>query len=354
MSKFISARLKELEAYVPGEQPQTMRYIKLNTNESPFEPSPEVKAAVTSGRAASLQLYPEPDCTELSDALAGRYGVGRENIVLGNGSDEILNFCFAAYFDRLSPVIFPDITYGFYKVFGDLYGSDYTQVPLDSGLRVNPDDYIGANKNIVLANPNAPTGIALGLSDIEKIVSSNPDNIVVIDEAYVDFGGESCVPMIFRYDNLLVVQTMSKSRSLAGGRVGFAMGSPELISALNRVKYSFNPYNVNRLSLVAGTAALEDETYFQTCCASICQSRAWAAGELERLGFTVLPSRANFLFVRSPKIGGEDLYRSLKENGILVRWFDSPRIRDFVRITVGDLEQMHTLIDQVEQLLDAL
>ena len=190
--------------------------------------------------------------------------------------------------------------------------------------------------------------------DIQRLLEANPDRVVIVDEAYVDFGGESCVPMIFRYDNLLVVQTMSKSRSLAGGRVGFAMGSPELIAALNRVKYSFNPYNVNRLSLVAGTAALEDETYFETCCASICQSRAWAAGELERLGFTVLPSRANFLFVRSPKIGGEDLYRSLKENGILVRWFDSPRIRDFVRITVGDLEQMHTLIDQVEQLLDAL
>ncbi|MBP3481705.1 MAG: histidinol-phosphate transaminase [Clostridia bacterium] len=354
MSKFISARLKELEAYVPGEQPQTMRYIKLNTNESPFEPSPEVKAAVTSGRAASLQLYPEPDCTELSDALAGRYGVGRENIVLGNGSDEILNFCFAAYFDRLSPVIFPDITYGFYKVFGDLYGSDYTQVPLDSGLRVNPDDYIGANKNIVLANPNAPTGIALGLSDIEKIVSSNPDNIVVIDEAYVDFGGESCVPLIKKYKNLIVVMTFSKSRSLAGARVGFAIADSGLAADLNKIKYSTNPYNINSMSQQAAKAALESDEYYSANCNRIIDNRNAFCRRLEKLGFDYLPSSANFVFARKSGVSGLELYTRLKENGILVRRFDNPRISDWLRITIGTKEQMETLAGALSGLTEEM
>ena len=247
-------------------------------------------------------------------------------MLAANGSDEVLAFAFRAFCGQGKGVAYADITYGFYAAQTALFGLDATIIPLREDFTLCVEDYMDFPGTIVLANPNAPTGMTVPREDIQRLLEANPDRVVIVDEAYVDFGGESCVPMIFRYDNLLVVQTMSKSRSLAGGRVGFAMGSPELIAALNRVKYSFNPYNVNRLS----------------------------AGELERLGFTVLPSRANFLFVRSPKIGGEDLYRSLKENGILVRWFDSPRIRDFVRITVGDLEQMHTLIDQVEQLLDAL
>ena len=354
MSRFLSQEAARLAPYTPGEQPTDAQYLKLNTNESPFPPSPRVIKAVSRAELLKLNLYSDPTCSSLCQAIARRYGLQMEIVLAANGSDEVLAFAFRAFCGQGKGVAYADITYGFYAAQTALFGLDATIIPLREDFTLCVEDYMDFPGTIVLANPNAPTGMTVPREDIQRLLEANPDRVVIVDEAYVDFGGESCVPMIFRYDNLLVVQTMSKSRSLAGGRVGFAMGSPELIAALNRVKYSFNPYNVNRLSLVAGTAALEDETYFETCCASICQSRTWAAGELKRLGFTVLPSRANFLFVRSPKIGGEDLYRSLKENGILVRWFDSPRIRDFVRITVGDLEQMHTLIDQVEQLLDAL
>lgn len=352
MSKFISSRLAALEAYVPGEQPRDMQYIKLNTNESPFDPPPQVKAAVTSGRAARLQLYPEPDCTGLSDALAKHYGVRRENIVLGNGSDEILNFCFAAYFDRLSPVVFPDITYGFYKVFGDLYGSDYKQVPLDNALRVRTEDYIGVNRHIVLANPNAPTGIALALSDIEKIVSSNPNNIVVIDEAYIDFGGESCVPLIEKYNNLIVVMTFSKSRSLAGARVGFAIADSALAADLNKIKYSTNPYNINSMSQNAAIAALESFEYYDENCKRIIDNRRAFCCELEKLGFDYLPSSANFVFVKKSGVSGRGLYKGLKEKGILVRRFDNPRISDWLRITIGTKEQMEKLAAALSNLTE--
>lgn len=350
----MSLRLAALEAYVPGEQPRDMQYIKLNTNESPFDPSPEVKAAVTSGRAASLQLYPEPDCTGLSDALAMHYGVRRENIVLGNGSDEILNFCFAAYFDRLSPVVFPDITYGFYKVFGDLYGSDYKQVPLDNGLRIRIEDYIGVNKHIVLANPNAPTGIALALSDIERIVSSNPNNIVVIDEAYIDFGGESCVPLIEKYKNLIVVMTFSKSRSLAGARVGFAIADSELAADLNKIKYSTNPYNINSMSQQAARAALDSFEYYDENCKRIIDNRRAFCRELDRLGFDYLPSCANFVFAKKSGVSGRELYTKLKENGILVRRFDNPRISDWLRITIGTKEQMEKLAAALSNLTEEM
>ena len=227
-------------------------------------------------------------------------------------------------------------------------------IHLRPDFSIDPADYAGLDASIVIANPNAPTGIAVPRNDIQRLLEANPDRVVIVDEAYVDFGAESCVPMIFRYDNLLVVQTMSKSRSLAGGRLGFALGQPELIADLNRVKYSFNPYNINRLSMEAGAAAMADKAYFNACCASICRTRAWTAGELENLGFTVLPSQSNFLFARSDRIGGGELYRTLKKNGILVRWFDSDRIRDYVRITVGSMEQMEALIDALTALLEAL
>ena len=226
-------------------------------------------------------------------------------------------------------------------------------MPLREDFTLHVDDYMDFPGTILITNPNAPTGMAVPRSEIQRLLDADPDRLVIVDEAYVDFGAESCVPMIYRYDSLLVVQTMSKSRSLAGGRVGYALGAPELIADLSRVKYSFNPYNVNRLSLAAGAAAVEDEVYFRACCASICRTRAWTAGELESLGCTVLPSQANFLFVRCPGLSGGAVYRTLRENGILVRWFDSPRIRDFVRITIGDQEQMQSLVDQTAQMLDA-
>ena len=352
MSKFLSERLSGLKEYIPGEQPKDMQYIKLNTNESPFDPPPEVMQAATQNRAANLRLYPEPDCTELTKALACRYNVDSSNIILGNGSDEILSFCFAAYFDAKSKVIFPDITYGFYKVFGDLYGSDYTEVPLDSGLNIDTADYIGCNKNIVIANPNAPTGIALPLSDIEKIAASNPDNRVVIDEAYVDFGGESCVPLIKKYSNLIVVMTFSKSRSLAGARVGLAIADSQLIADLNKIKYSTNPYNINSMSQQAAAAALSCEQYYTDRIREIIDTRTEFCRGLDRLGFEYLPSSANFVFAKKDGTDGQTLYLKLKEKGILTRHFASPRISDYLRITIGTRRQMETLLSALSEITE--
>ena len=355
MSKFLSKEAERLAPYTPGEQPQDQQYVKLNTNESPFPPSPKVLKALSRAEILKLNLYSDPTCGQLVEAIAKRYELQPENILTGNGSDEILAFAFRAFCGEGKGLAYADITYGFYKSQVALFGLEAKVIPLREDFTLNVDDYMDFPGTIVIANPNAPTGIPVPREDIQRLLEADPNRVVIVDEAYVDFGGESCVPMIYRYDNLLVVQTMSKSRSLAGGRVGFALGSPELISALNRVKYSFNPYNVNRLSIVAGAAAMEDTAYFEACCASIRQTRAWTVGELENLGFTVLPSQANFIFAKSDRLSGEELYRKLKENGILVRWWaGSGRIQDYVRITIGSLEQMAALVDEVARLLEEL
>ena len=351
MSRFLSKEAQCLAPYTPGEQPQDQQYIKLNTNESPFPPSPKVLEAVSQEEVAKLKLYSDPTCGQLNTAIARRYGVAPEQVITGNGSDEILAFAFRAFCGEGKGVAYADITYGFYKAQVALFGLDATIVPLREDLTLSVEDYMDFPGTVVIANPNAPTGIPVSCGEIRRLLEADPDRIVIVDEAYVDFGGESCIPMLKDHDNLLVVQTMSKSRQLAGGRVGFALGSAELIADLNRVKYSFNPYNVNRLSLLAGTAAIEDEAYFQSCCTAIRETRAWTVEQLEELGFTVLPSQANFIFAKSNKISGGDLYRKLKENGILVRWFDSDRIRDYVRITIGSQEQMAALVDKVSELL---
>ena len=353
MSKFLSKEASRLAPYTPGEQPQDQQYVKLNTNESPFPPSPKVVKAISRAELLKLNLYSDPTCGQLVEAIAKRYELQPENVIAGNGSDEILAFAFRAFCGEGKPLAYADITYGFYKSQVALFGLESKVIPLREDFTLNVDDYMDFPGTIVIANPNAPTGMTVSREDIQRLLEADPNRVVIVDEAYVDFGAESCVPMIYRYDNLLVVQTMSKSRSLAGGRVGFALGSAELISALNRVKYSFNPYNVNRLSIVAGTAAVEDEPYFQACCAAVRQARAWTVEELENLGFTVLPSQANFIFARSDKLSGEDLYRRLKENGVLVRWWaDSGRIQDYVRITIGSMEQMETLVDEIARLLE--
>ena len=352
MSKFLSKEASRLAPYTPGEQPQDQQYVKLNTNESPFPPSPKVVKAISRAELLKLNLYSDPTCARLVEAIAKRYELQPENVLTGNGSDEILAFAFRAFCGEGKPLAYADITYGFYKSQVALFGLEAKVIPLREDFTLNVDDYMDFPGTIVIANPNAPTGMTVPRSDIQRLLEADPDRVVIVDEAYVDFGAESCVPMIYRYDNLLVVQTMSKSRSLAGGRVGFALGSPELIAALNRVKYSFNPYNVNRLSIVAGAAAVEDEDYFQTCTAAIRNNRAWTVRELEELGFTVLPSQANFIFAKSEKIPGGELYRKLKENGILVRWFDADRIRDYVRSTSGSREQMASLVDEIARLLE--
>ena len=351
MSRFLSKEAERLAPYTPGEQPQDQQYIKLNTNESPFAPSPKVLEAVSQAEVAKLKLYSDPTCAGLHAALAKRYGVGMENVISGNGSDEILAFAFRAFCGEGKGVAYADITYGFYKAQVALFGLEATIVPLREDFSLNVEDYMDFAGMVVIANPDAPTGISVPATDIHRLLEADRNRVVLVDEAYVDFGGESCVSLIPEYDNLLVVQTMSKSRQLAGGRVGYALGSAELISALNRVKYSFNPYNVNRLSLLAGAAAVEDEAYFQQCCEAIQENRAWTVEKLEGMDFTVLPSKTNFIFAKSNRISGGDLYRKLKEKGVLVRWFDAERICDYVRITIGSREQMEALVETVAQIL---
>ncbi len=350
MSRFFSEKHSSLTAYTPGEQPKNRKYIKLNTNESPFAPCESVLEAVKN-QAEMLNLYSDPECTELNKTASEVFGVAPDRILMTNGSDEILNFAFMAFGDKDHPFAFPDITYGFYPVFAKLNGVPYKEISLKSDFSIDVADYENLGMNIVIANPNAPTGLAMPLSDIERIVSTNPDNVVIIDEAYIDFGGESAVELTDRYDNLLVTRTFSKSYSLAGARLGFGIGASSLIADLNTIKYSTNPYNVNRMTMAAGVAALRDNGYYMDNCKTIMENREWTASELKKLGFTVTASMANFIFAKSDKLGGKALYLALRENGILVRHFDNPIITDYNRITVGTREQMEKLIETVKTIL---
>lgn len=351
MSKFFSKKYEKLIPYTPGEQPQDMQYIKLNTNESPFPPHPAVAQAVA-GEIEKLRLYSDPDSKVLTALLAEQLGVAPEQVMLTNGSDDVLNFAFMAFCDEMHPAIFPDITYGFYKVFAEVNGVPYTTIPLKEDFTVDIADYRGAGKTIFIANPNAPTGIALTRAQVEQIVKSNPDNVVVIDEAYVDFGGESAVLLTAKYDNLLVVQTFSKSRSMAGARLGMAIGSKALIGDLNTLRYSTNPYNINRMTAAAGVATLHNSDYTAKNCQTIMENRAWTVKALMELGFTMTDSKANFLFAKHPAIDGKALYQKLKQRGILVRHFDKARISDYIRITVGTAEQMQALVTTIGEILE--
>ncbi len=350
MSRFFSNKFDKLVPYTPGEQPKEMKYLKLNTNESPWPPSAKAKARAAAA-LERLQLYSDPDCTELVKKACEIYGVEKDEILFGNGSDEILNFAFAAFCDDEHPAVFPDITYGFYPVFADMNRVPYEEKPLAEDFSVNAADYMGIDKTIFLANPNAPTGMALSPAVIEEIVKSNPNSVVVIDEAYVDFGTESVVPLIHKYDNLLVTQTFSKSRSMAGARLGFALGCRELIADLNTVKYSTNPYNVGSMAQAAGLGAFEDEAYTRGNCERIAQNREYFAGRLAKLGFEVLPSTANFVFAKHPDFSGKKLYEELKKIGILVRYFDKPRLREYNRITIGTKEQMDELCEGIVRVM---
>jgi histidinol-phosphate aminotransferase len=350
MSRFFSKKYKDLTPYTPGEQPQDMQYVKLNTNESPFPPCEAVIAAVAES-AASLRLYPDPDCKALVNALAAVYGVSPAQITVNNGSDETLNFAFMAYCDADHPAIFPDITYGFYPVFVALNGVPYTEVPLKDDFSIDLEAIMASNATAFIANPNAPTGIALSRDEIEAFVASRPDDVLVVDEAYVDFGAESCVPLVAKYPNLAVIQTFSKSRSLAGARLGFVIADEALIQDLNTLRFSTNPYDVSSFTQALGAAVLEDEAAVRQNCLKIQQNRAWTTEMLETLGFTVLPSRSNFVFARTDRMDGEKLYLALKEKGILVRHFGSPRIRDYNRITIGAIEDMQALKATLETIL---
>lgn len=350
MSRFFTESLKALQPYVPGEQPQDMQYIKLNTNESPFPASTKAVAAITGEEVSRLYLYSDPDCKALIAAIAKRYGLQPEQVTVGNGSDEVLWFALRAFCDENTPLAYNDITYGCYKTWCSMLNVPSKILPLQADYSVDLSLYHGLDSTIMITNPNAPTGLCLTVQEIEGVLQENPDHVVIVDEAYVDFGGQSCVGLIDKYQNLLVVQTCSKSRSLAGARLGFAMGNAALISDLNRIKFSFNPYNVNRLTCLAGIAAMEDEEYFQTCTRTVAQTREKTAAALKTMGFTLTDSKANFLFAESSRIPGGELYRKLKEKGILVRHFDKPRLENRLRITVGSQQQMEVLLTALKEL----
>ena len=350
MSIFLNPDIEKMIAYVPGEQPRDKAYIKLNTNENPYPPAPGVIEAMTAAEVEDLRLYSDPTAKVLKEKLAALYGLQSENIYVGNGSDEVLYFLFRAYGHR--GAAFPDISYGFYSVFAELCGIPATVIPLEADFSIDDGKYHGLNRLIVIANPNAPTGLSLTLSQIEGILKTNPDAVVVIDEAYVDFGGESAYPLMAKYDNLVVVRTFSKSRSMAGARLGYALGPAPLIADLEKIKYSVNPYNVNRLTLRLGEATVDAEPYYREKCAAIIATRERTAEALKGLGFEVLPSKTNFLFVRSDKIGGRELYEKLKDRGILVRHFSNARISDYIRVTIGTDGQMDCCLAAIRAILE--
>ena len=351
MSEFFSKKHSSLKAYTPGEQPTGREYIKLNTNESPFPPSDGVRRALEN-EADKLQLYPDPEYRILHKKASELLGVPAECILMTNGSDEILNYAFMAFGDADTPFAFPDISYGFYSVFADLHGIPAKKIPLKDDFTIDPRDYENLGMNIVIANPNAPTGIALTLAEVEHIVASNPNHVVIIDEAYVDFGGESAIALLPHYNNLIVTRTFSKSYSLAGARLGFGVASADLIVDMNTIKYSTNPYNLSRMTAVAGAAAIEDNDYYMSNCKTIIENRKWTTTALRELGFNVIDSSANFVFAEHPDVDGGELYLALKDAGILVRHFDTPKIKNFNRITIGSIDEMRALVCATRDILE--
>ncbi len=352
MKEFWSSRIRGIVPYTPGEQPRGRTFIKLNTNENPYGPSPAVVAAIGRETGDSLRLYPDPEATELRQAAARFYDLTPEEIFVGNGSDEVLAFAFQAFFEPGKTIAFPDITYSFYPVYADLFGILYDRIPLKEDFTLPVERYCGGEyAGVVVCNPNAPTGIQLPLAEIERIIRANPKVVVLVDEAYIDFGGESALGFIRQYPNVLVVQTMSKSRSLAGMRVGLAFGDPNLIAGLNAVKNSFNSYTLDRLAIAAGTAALEDRAYFQETRSRVIATRERTADSLREMGFLVHPSCSNFLFASHPRVPAQWLQQALRERGILVRYFNQPRIDNYLRISIGTEADMETFCREVAALL---
>lgn len=350
MSRFFNKKYINLDPYTPGEQPKDMEYIKLNTNESPFDTPPKA-SELAALEAYKLRLYSDPEMRDLKDVASRYFGVDKDELIFTNGSDEALYMAVMAFCDEGCGAAFPDITYSFYPVICNMNCVEYEQIPLKDDLTIDIEDYYNLKKTIFIANPNAPTGIALKKSEIEEIVKYNPNNVVIVDEAYVDFGTESSLSLTKKYDNVLVVQTFSKSRGLAGGRLGFAIGNKELIKDLNTLRNSFNPYNVNRMTLAAGIGALMDDEYVEANCAKIIKTRNEMRDELKKLGFKMTDSKANFIFARHPDAKGEYLYKELKNRGILVRHFNSAGIEDYVRITIGTNEQMAALLKELSDIL---
>lgn len=351
MSNFLSDKASSVIPYVQGEQPKDKKYIKLNTNEYPYPPSKYVKKAIIESDFDDLRLYPDPEVIDLKNEIAKKYKLETENIFIGNGSDEILAFSFMAFFNKGDKIYYPNITYSFYSVYSDLFDLNEIQIPLKEDFTIDINDYKNLDSGIIIANPNAPTGLLLELKEIEEIIKTNSNNIVIIDEAYIDFGGESAVRLINKYNNLLVIQTFSKSRSLAGMRLGFAVGDKELINGLKNIKFSFNSYTINRLSILAGIEAFKDEKYFKECVSKIINTRDKTKEELKKLGFKVLDSKSNFLFISHNKVFAEEIYLKLKEKGILVRYFKKDIIDNFIRITVGTEEETAVFINTLKSII---
>ncbi|OPA77698.1 histidinol-phosphate transaminase [Paenibacillus selenitireducens] len=351
MSKFWSELTASLTPYVPGEQPKDQKYIKLNTNENPYPPSPSVVEALKGVSHADLRLYPDPTCESLIHAIADRYDLQADQIFVGNGSDEILAFAFAAFFSPNRAIRFADITYSFYQVYAQLYQVPVERVPLDEAFNTPLERFYYSEGGVVIANPNAPTSKYIPVDELRAVLEHNPDQVVIIDEAYIDFGGESAVKLISSYPNLLVVQTMSKSRSLAGLRIGYAMGNQELIEGLNRIKNSFNSYTLDRLALAGGVASLQDEAYFETTNARVIQTREWTTAQLRTLGFDVMDSKANFVFITHPNQDASQLFQALRHRGVLVRFFNQPRIDQFLRVSIGTDEEMQAFIQALKEIV---
>ncbi len=350
MKEFWSSRIRDLTPYTPGEQPQTRRFMKLNTNENPYPPSPKALEAIRANANESLKLYPDPEGTLLREAVAQVYGVRPTQVFVGNGSDEVLAFAFQAFYGIGDTIVFPDITYSFYPVYANLFGIRYRTVPLRDDFTMPVDALIGGNDGVVITNPNAPTGIELPQEELRNIIAGNPDVVVLVDEAYIDFGGTSALPLVEEYPNLLVVQTLSKSRALAGLRASFAIGSENLITALNCVKNSINSYTLDRLAIAGGAAAVADVPYFREHCAMVAATRERVSKGLKELGFTVLPSKANFIFISHPAVPARALFAQLREAGILVRHFDLPRIDNFLRVSIGTDPDMDTFLRVIKEL----
>lgn len=352
MSKFWNDKVKEIEPYVPGEQPKDKKYIKLNTNENPYPPADNVIEAMKNAVNDDLKLYPDPTCSELIDEIAKYYSLNKDEVFIGNGSDEILAFSFMTFFSKEKQILFPDISYTFYKVYAELFNLDYKLVKLDDNYNIPLEELKFSKGGIIIPNPNAPTGKYIDIEQLRVLIETNKDSVVIIDEAYIDFGGESMVKFIKEYDNLLVIQTLSKSRSLAGLRVGFALGHRDLVEGLNRIKNSINSYTIDRVALAGARAAIKEQEYFQEITKKIINTRERTVKDLEALGFLVLESKANFVFVQHNKVSGKYLYETLKDNGILVRYFNKDRIDNFLRITIGTDFEMNTLIEKLKLILN--
>lgn len=345
--------VRKVTPYVPGEQPKQADVIKLNTNECPYPPAPEVMAAFNNMRYETMRLYPDPDCRELTEALSDYYGVSQKQVFVGIGSDDVLAMAFLTFFNTGKPVLFPDITYSFYDVWAELFRIPYKQIPLDGDFQIRAEDYAGEEcGGIVIANPNAPTGAFLPLTELEKIIAAGRDVVVIVDEAYIDFGGESALPLVEKYENLLVVQTFSKSRAMAGMRIGFAFGQEKLIGYLSDCRFSFNSYPLNRPALAAGAASLKNDRYFKETCGKIIGTRERVKEELREMGFTFADSRTNFVFACHERVPAKEIFEMLREKGIYVRYFGKPRISNYLRITIGTDEQMDRLLSVLREYLE--